>query len=545
MQYYITLILILKPIPILIPYVFNECMYYMICTQDFFNAHPLQAAERARSRPPNSSPSSLSSSSSSRVLGGKGAVWTEHIDAHNLECRTWPRAGIIATKLWGGAVTENRIRVTTQDTFADPDDNADPDADAGGIKSSIEIIPVTPIAWSQSLHMSYIRFRYHLHQKGLAVSTISLHLADSNLNTAKLTPMFHLSETELLRHYLQDSSTFISNKTGQLMHSTHKMVSQCPDIPEAIQRPVWYHSGSGSRSHSDGDSDDGSDSGSSVTRKVLKSVFLNVAEGAHDSSRRQQLQQWFSDQADIGVSFIGLCELNGWQQLESVYELKYNFPRIRRIASKSGFAYSHVMASSSQPYNIGIISAIAFEVVAEYFPPLFQRGLLHVFFPSLRLHAFITHLHAHNSHLRELEATFLASLVSPIIQQNEMKVLVMGDLNTLSYADKHLHTDWSTLWRHDSVARHVSLSPIHVIERLKKKFCFDNSAEINYKPFHILANIGLKDSCSDFCRAFSDSSTDAEGNYTDNIDNTEYQKCYQTHCSYSEPTNFNPEVCNL
>lgn len=28
-------------------------------------------------------------------------MWTEHVDHTNFECRIWPRAGAIASRLWG------------------------------------------------------------------------------------------------------------------------------------------------------------------------------------------------------------------------------------------------------------------------------------------------------------------------------------------------------------------------------------------------------------------------------------------------------------
>jgi hypothetical protein len=197
--------------------------------------------------------------------------------------------------------------------------------------------------------------------------------------------------------------------------------------------------------------------------------------------------------------------------------------------------------SSSQPYNIGIISAIPFEVVAEYAPPLFQRGLLHVFFPSLQAHAFIAHLHAHSSVLREQEARFLTSLVFPLIQQNQMKVLVMGDLNSLFHRDVAFHGNWSQLFK--TSGAHSS-SPI--IKRLKKKFCHDNSSEINYNPLDILIAgegegvLGLKDSCSEFCRREASATAVGKGSI---VEDKEHEKCYRERCSYSEPTAYNPEVC--
>ena len=43
-------------------------------------------------------------------FGGEGSVWTENIDHTNFECRIWPRAIAIATRLWGYEVSQPYIR---------------------------------------------------------------------------------------------------------------------------------------------------------------------------------------------------------------------------------------------------------------------------------------------------------------------------------------------------------------------------------------------------------------------------------------------------
>ena len=63
-----------------------------------------------------------------------------------------------------------------------------------------------------------------------------------------------------------------------------------------------------------------------------------------------------------------------------------------------------------QPYNLGIVSARPFTVVAEYGPPVFQRGALHVYYASLSLHVIVVHLHAHSSRSRIQEAQELVKV---------------------------------------------------------------------------------------------------------------------------------------
>jgi endonuclease/exonuclease/phosphatase family metal-dependent hydrolase len=93
---------------------------------------------------------------------------------------------------------------------------------------------------------------------------------------------------------------------------------------------------------------------------------------------------------------------------------------------------------NSQPYNLGIVSSLPMIVVAEYGPPIFQRGLLHVYFIKLDLHVMIVHLHAHSSDAREQEALKVISIIKTLVEKN-CKIVVMGDFNTLSPYDSRLH----------------------------------------------------------------------------------------------------------
>ena len=62
--------------------------------------------------------------------------------------------------------------------------------------------------------------------------------------------------------------------------------------------------------------------------------------------RGQKMLSWLQEQANKGVLFVGFCELNGWQDLESWTDSTKNHPKISFRAANAGFSYSHIMVNS-------------------------------------------------------------------------------------------------------------------------------------------------------------------------------------------------------
>jgi endonuclease/exonuclease/phosphatase family metal-dependent hydrolase len=230
--------------------------------------------------------------------------------------------------------------------------------------------------------------------------------------------------------------------------------------------------------------------------------------------------------------------------MESTTTILKNFPKIRFRAANAGFSHSHVMANS-QPYNIGIVSAVPFDVLGEYGPPLLQRGLLHVHYPELSLHLLTAHLHAHDSTSRERECQFIVRLAQSIIADADaagmrgVGIVLMGDLNTLSPHDSAQHADeglLSTLQRSDHA----------VFARLGKKFLDGGRAAINYRPMQLLLDAGFKDVCVEICARESASGVNGSSSVTWSLERDDpFSRCMRRQCPYTEPTKYSPEWPHL
>jgi hypothetical protein len=74
--------------------------------------------------------------------------------------------------------------------------------------------------------------------------------------------------------------------------------------------------------------------------------MLSLARTTYAGTRGKDMLSWLQTQANRGVLFVGFCELNGWQDLESLTELPKNRAKIVYRAANAGFAHSHVMVNS-------------------------------------------------------------------------------------------------------------------------------------------------------------------------------------------------------
>ena len=446
-----------------------------------------------------------------RLLGGEVVMFTENADATNLECRLWPRAGAAAAALWHG--TSGAAR-------------------AAALNGSVTTATLA----------AYVHFRRVLRGMGVSAAPVTLHIRQedaTSLSPALTAPQDNeRDETALLEFLVSRGNR--TTATGALatpkgepnLLALLQATAQCPVIPTDMQRPMesWRVKGP--------------DSFTAVAQ-------LNVADGAA-GAREKLMRAWLRNKAAAGVALVGLCEMNGWQQLPPANEdtipfspplpATKNFPKMRGLSEDTGFPYWHIFATHEHPYNIGVLSTDEFVVKGEYGPqstPPLQRGLLWVYVPRRRLHVMILHLHAHSASQRTIEAEFVATLVAPLARANE-KVIVMGDLNTLSSLDRNAHEQ----------AQLPQLLASHhpTWRRLRKKFCLETGVEsredtgecsINYAPMDKLLAAGLYDSCLLACT--NGGSNSSRSSMWSPRGSDALSQCMKANCPQSEPTKFDPE----
>lgn len=424
-----------------------------------------------------------------QVLGGEGAMWTEHVDYTNFDCRVWPRAASIGAALWGFTNNTSYVQLVTDMSNRRSFDNVPRNISSSMVETTV------------ALMKSYVHISYYL------LNRLKINIAIPTWHKKSVTgegyfPVSLSSHVEINKVIAEDSQSAIPSDFIK------QLTTQCPLIPEPIQRPI--------RSN------------------VIKIAQINVGDGA-SGHRGKLLTQWLSDKANEGFTFIGLCEINGWHNLQSTSNIKQNFQQIVFKAADAGFVYSHVLVSDSHPYNLGLVSSIPFVVIKEVGPPMLQRGMIHVYFPSINLHSFIVHLHAQSSELRYIESNYITSIIKPLLISNS-RVVLMGDMNTLSPDDISLHKE-------ENLENFFYSKKTDLFIHLQKKFC-DSKGHIDYSTIQNFLSIGLQDSCTLYCRNMDMENITNYARRLRSSTSTEslYDICMKEKCRSTEPTLYNPEV---
>lgn len=191
----------------------------------------------------------------------------------------------------------------------------------------------------------------------------------------------------------------------------------------------------------------------------MRILQYNIWDGCHDAERNKQLKKFLIKES---YDIIGFNELKYWNDVD-----------FKKAMKACGYNHCAFLEMSSSLYSIGIASKTPIETVKTFDTEPFHHGLLHV--KTAQLDFIVTHLSPFSAEHRERETAFIADYVPQI----DGRVVVMGDMNTLSPLDK-IHYDKMGIKEvlnasENSQRRHIK------------------NGKINYQPMQNLLDAGLHD----------------------------------------------------
>eukprot|EP00930_Biecheleria_cincta_P005348 TRINITY_DN106274_c0_g1_i1.p1 TRINITY_DN106274_c0_g1~~TRINITY_DN106274_c0_g1_i1.p1 ORF type:complete len:294 (+),score=26.56 TRINITY_DN106274_c0_g1_i1:57-938(+) len=195
---------------------------------------------------------------------------------------------------------------------------------------------------------------------------------------------------------------------------------------------------------------------------------FNVFEGL-DSWKEERVSRFGSWIVSQNLDVVGLNEANGFTD-EKMHSLctSCNLPFWHLHHTRTGF-------------HLGIMSRHPIEVIdTTMLSDQLWHGLLHARVDILGSpsHVLVTHLTPHEASKRRAEACAIVDYSKQYVQE---PLLLMGDLNSLSRADRDVHC-------HEQ----LRIGVISQTPKLAKKFC-DSCGAIEYEPIDIFYRGGFVD----------------------------------------------------
>lgn len=411
------------------------------------------------------------------VWGGEVAAWGERMTAYNLLCRAWPRAAVVAERLWSWAPYSGVVN-----------------------GSSVQSLGANVRNW----HAAAPRLAAWTRKARQMLPHTSAHIAPA-------------------------AARYVADWTG----SWRTTSDACPLVhqmqhPQA-EVPAWAPV---EASHS---------STSTQTRRVLQFNIANGGTGLWKYNRPPEhaaqlpffaqragqtrlaaVLDWVrSRDADV----VSMIELNGWelQQLPlgaralgasrsarecprgavgagdiaahtacmqtrervltpGTYSVTSS-PALAAAAAHAGYAHAALLVTPSG-YHMGLLSRWPVVVLA-WNTHNFERGMLVV--RTAGVVYIVVHLHAHSATARRGEAVVVARAIQRWGADGSVPTIVLGDFNTLSPEDSAWHTA-------QGMAQWLASSAVPT--RVAAKHLLPDRSAIDYTPMHTLLAAGVTDLCS-------------------------------------------------